>query len=333
MVLPLSLRDYIQETGRGGRDNKPSSCVLFFSHHDRHMAEGVIGLSVGGNKDRKLLQGEARKTAERDLNLVISYAATGDKCRYSMLAECATLEEAGLWSQKCKQKCDNCRNCRAWETNSVDLDEGWLFGQPRRSLLSTGGESSSLQFSYCKREVTSAIANCLSQVLDEARRRSLTTEIEAEECMRQIIGERLQQETCKETKMLLFALLKTEGKANKSLLTDLSRFLRMKNNKQQTVTDWSRMESVLQATRDEDTKFYIQNVKLLHTTLSTKSSAVLDVEVMPSTATLGSCGRHIHVSDATMSLSSEVSRGMPDRWRQDDWVGKVPFLIQFEICR
>ena len=331
-MLPLSLRDYIQETGRGGRDNKPSYCVLFFSHHDRHMAENVIGLSAGGNIGRTLLKGEARKTAERDLNLVISYAATGDKCRYSMLAECATLEEAGPWSQKCKQKCDN---CQARETNSVDLDEGLqpFFGQPRRTPLSTGDETSPLQFSYCKREVTSVIANCLSQLMDQARIGSPPTESEAEKCMRQIIGERLQQETCKETKMLLFALLKTEDRSDssKSLLTDLLRFLRMKNKRQQTVTDWSRMESVLQATRDEDTKFYIQNVKLLHTTISTKSSLVLDVE-MPSSATLSSYGRDRNAANATISLS-EVSRGMPDPWRQDDWVGSVPFLIQYEICR
>lgn len=327
-VIPTSLRDYIQETGRGGRDNKPSYCVLFFSHHDRHVAEGVMGLSRAGKYGRKLLQGEARTTAARDLDLVISYAATGDKCRYSMLAECGTLEEAGLWSQTCKHT-SKCDNCQAWETDSVDLDEGLqrFFEQPR-TLLSTGG-SSSPQFSYCKREVTSVIADCLSQVLDQARRRSHTTDTEAETCMREIIGERFEQETCEETKMLLFNLLKTENAKNdKSLVTDLLRFLHTKNNEQQKITDWSRWESVLK----RKTKFYIQNVKLLHT-ISTKSSVVLDVEQgMPSSATLSSCGRHRNLTEATISLS-EVYRGMPDPWRQAAWVGCVPFVMQYEICR
>jgi superfamily II DNA helicase RecQ len=329
--MPLSLRDYIQETGRGGRDNKPSYCVLFFSHFDRGKAENVIGLSAGGSKH---LQGEARTAAERHLKAVIYYATTGDKCRYSMLAECATLEEAAFPSrQECKQKCDNC----AWKTSSVDLDEWFqpFLGQPR-TLLSTGG-GSSLQFSYCKREVTSVIADCLSQVLDQARRQSLTTEDEAEKCMRQIIGERVHQETCKELRMILFALLRTEGKSdsNKSLVTDLLRFLRTKNNKQQTTTDWPRMQSVLEAIRDKDTKFYIQNVKLLHTTISTKASVVLDVEGMPSSETLSWCDgtSHIHVAEATASFPDVIYRGMPDPWRRDDWVGGVPFLIHYEICR
>jgi superfamily II DNA helicase RecQ len=79
--MPLSLKDYIQETGRGGRDSKKTHCIMFFSSFDRGMAENVVGLS--GPMEKRLEDYERRKV-EDDFKKVTAYAMSGDKCRYRM---------------------------------------------------------------------------------------------------------------------------------------------------------------------------------------------------------------------------------------------------------
>jgi len=74
-MMPLSLRDYVQETGRGGHDFQQANCTLFFSFYDKKRAEDVVGLS--GERCRRL-QGGERVRAEDDLKNVVNYAMAGD---------------------------------------------------------------------------------------------------------------------------------------------------------------------------------------------------------------------------------------------------------------
>ena len=83
-----------QETGRGGRDNKICSCILFFRYEDKQSAELVLRLKVVPNSGNDKLKGDRQKNAEKNLRNVIQYATVrrSDGCRYSMLASSVALK-------------------------------------------------------------------------------------------------------------------------------------------------------------------------------------------------------------------------------------------------
>jgi hypothetical protein len=46
------LKEYVQATGRGGRDGKSCLCILFYRPQDRASVEDVIRLNDSKNKDK-----------------------------------------------------------------------------------------------------------------------------------------------------------------------------------------------------------------------------------------------------------------------------------------
>jgi superfamily II DNA helicase RecQ len=94
--MPLSLSNYIQEAGRAGRGerNQVAYCTLFFREQD---------CSIAANQHRY---------NKDELDRVTEYCRAGDCCRYSLLANHATVKECKPWNQKCHEKarCDNCRH-------------------------------------------------------------------------------------------------------------------------------------------------------------------------------------------------------------------------------
>jgi ATP-dependent DNA helicase RecQ len=92
--LPRSLEGYYQESGRGGRDGLPATCVLFFNYGDRFKVEYMIA-----QKPSELEQYVARQ----QLQQVIAYCES-TICRRSVL-----LDYFGeMWEQ---ENCGNCDTC------------------------------------------------------------------------------------------------------------------------------------------------------------------------------------------------------------------------------
>ena len=99
--VPLDLTEYIQQTGRAGRDGKRARCILFYRAQDFATVRRI--------KIRPDDPDFIRESVEADIAEVASYAMT-NKCRYSQLASSATLEQCMPSDQRCNEAapCDIC---------------------------------------------------------------------------------------------------------------------------------------------------------------------------------------------------------------------------------
>ena len=101
-ALPKSIENYYQETGRAGRDGLSSDCVLFFSEGDRAKQEYFI----------QQMTGDARESAERQLQQMVEYGRLGT-CRRKYLLAYFGEPMAG-------DSCGNCDVCLV-ERQTVDV--------------------------------------------------------------------------------------------------------------------------------------------------------------------------------------------------------------------
>lgn len=97
--LPLSLANYIQETGRAGRDGKKSYCILFYRPADHSAVANIL--------KRHEHPESAMEKVRREM---LMYCTQGDTCRYTVLAA-HTRRLFGRVQQRCRGavQCDICK--------------------------------------------------------------------------------------------------------------------------------------------------------------------------------------------------------------------------------
>jgi len=107
-TLPKSLEGYYQETGRAGRDGKPSGCYLYYGYQDTAVLKRFIDESEGSE--------EVKERQREMLKRMVQFCENRSDCRRADIL--AYFGEAFM-KEECNHSCDNCNSDSVFEAIDV----------------------------------------------------------------------------------------------------------------------------------------------------------------------------------------------------------------------
>ena len=107
--MPGSLEQYYQETGRAGRDGKPSESILLFNRQDVEINQMLIDLNL-----------EKTPEAERRMQTEVSYDKLRTVHQYCLTHDCLRASILRYFGEAASGTCANCSNCQS-TTETTDV--------------------------------------------------------------------------------------------------------------------------------------------------------------------------------------------------------------------